>query len=55
MDRGIVLTGGGALLHGMDTLIEQRTGVSTLTVQNAMGVVAVGTGKYAEVVARLDG
>ena len=54
-DRGIVLTGGGALLHGMDTLIEQRTGVSTLTVQNAMGVVAVGTGKYAEVVARLDG
>ena len=55
VDRGIVLTGGGALLHGMETLIEQRTGVSTLTVQNAMGVVAVGTGKYAEVVARLDG
>ena len=55
VDRGIVLTGGGALLLGMDTLIEQRTGVSTLTVQNAMGVVAVGTGKYAEVVARLDG
>lgn len=26
VDRGIVLTGGGALLHGMDTLIEQRTG-----------------------------
>lgn len=51
----LCLTGGGALLHGMDTLIEQRTGVSTLTVQNAMGVVAVGTGKYAEVVARLDG
>ena len=43
------------MLHGMDTLIEQRTGVSTLTVQNAMVVVAVGTGKYAEVVARLDG
>lgn len=55
MDRGIVLTGGGALLHGMDSLIEQRTGVSTLTVQNAMSVVAVGTGKYAEVMARFDG
>ena len=55
VDRGIVLTGGGALLHGMDTLIEQRTGVSTLTVQNAMGVVAVGTGKYADVMARFDG
>lgn len=55
VDRGIVLTGGGALLHGMDNLIEQRTGVSTLTVQDAMGVVAVGTGKYAEVMARFEG
>lgn len=55
VDRGIVLTGGGALLHGMDTLIEQRTGVNTLTVQEAMNVVAVGTGKYAEVMAKMDG
>ena len=53
MDRGIVLTGGGALLHGMDMLIEQRTGVHTLTVQDAMMVVAVGTGKYAEEIAGL--
>ena len=52
VDRGIVLTGGGALLRGMDTLIERKTGVSTLTVQNAMSVVAVGTGKYAEVRAK---
>ena len=55
VDRGIVLAGGGAMLSGMDTLIEQRTGVSTLTVQNAMSVVAIGTGKYAEVMARFDG
>ena len=55
VDRGIVLTGGGAMLHGMDTLIEQRTGVSTLIVQDAMGVVAVGTGRYAEVMAKFDG
>ena len=54
VDRGIVLTGGGALLRGMDTLIERKTGVSTLTVQNAMSVVAVGTGKYAEVRARME-
>ena len=55
VERGIVLTGGGALLHGMDTLIEQRTGVNTLTVQDAMNVVAVGTGKYAEVMAKMEG
>lgn len=54
VDRGIVLTGGGALLRGMDTLIEQKTGVTTLTVQDAMHVVAVGTGKYAEVMARME-
>lgn len=54
VDRGIVLTGGGALLRGMDTLIEQKTGVNTLTVQNAMSVVAVGTGKYAEVRLKLE-
>lgn len=54
VDRGIVLTGGGALLKGMDTLIEQKTGVTTLTVQDAMHVVAVGTGKYAEIMARMD-
>ena len=54
VDRGIVLTGGGALLRGMDVLIEQKTGVNTLTVQNAMNVVAVGTGKYAEIMARMD-
>ena len=53
-DRGIVLTGGGALLHGMDTLIEQKTGVSTLTVQDAMSAVVVGTGKYAEVITRME-
>ena len=53
MDRGIVLTGGGAMLHGMDALIEQKTGVSTLTVQDAMLVVAAGTGKYAEIMSRI--
>ena len=53
-DRGIVLAGGGALLKGMDTLIEQRTGVNTLTVQDSMHVVAVGTGMYAEIMNRMD-
>ena len=54
VDRGIVLAGGGALLKGMDTLIEQRTGVNTLTVQDSMHVVAVGTGRDAEIMNRMD-
>lgn len=54
VDRGIILTGGGAMLHGMDTFVEQKTGVNTLTVQDAMDVVAVGTGKYAETIAKMD-
>ena len=54
VDRGIVLAGGGTLLKGMDTLIEQRTGVNTLTVQDSMHVVAVGTGRYAEIMNRMD-
>lgn len=54
VDRGIVLTGGGALLSGMDRLIEEITGVSTLTVKDAASVVVVGTSRYPEVMARRE-
>ena len=47
-DRGIVLTGGGALLHGLEELLEERTGISTMTAEDPMTAVAVGTGKYIE-------
>lgn len=47
-DRGIVLTGGGALLHGLEQLIEEKTGISTMTAEDPMTCVAVGTGKYIE-------
>lgn len=53
-ERGIILSGGSAQLRGMDLLIEERTGISTMTAENAALVVAVGTGKYAEVAASME-
>ena len=47
-DRGIVLTGGGGLLYGLEELIEQKTGITTMTAEDPMTAVAVGTGKYVE-------
>lgn len=47
-DRGIVLTGGGALLYGLEDLIEEKTGINTMTAENTMRCVAIGTGKYVE-------
>lgn len=48
-DRGIILTGGGSLLDGMDELIQERTGINTVTAENPASVVALGTGQYREV------
>ena len=47
-DRGIVLTGGGALLHGLEDLIEENTGITTMTAEEPLTAVAIGTGKYIE-------
>ena len=44
--RGIVLTGGSCLLHGMDELIESKTGINTMTAEDPMTAVAIGTGQY---------
>lgn len=47
-DRGIVLTGGGALLRGLEELLESKTGINTMTAEDPMQCVAIGTGKYVE-------
>lgn len=53
-DRGIMLTGGGALLHGLEQLLEEKTGITTMTAENAMTAVAIGTGKYIECLSDTD-
>lgn len=45
---GIVLTGGGSLIDGLDDLIEEKTGISAVHVGEPMTAVAVGTGQYLE-------
>ena len=50
-DRGIVLTGGGSLLRGLEELIYSKTGINTITAEDPMTAVAVGTGKYVEFLA----
>lgn len=47
-DRGIVLTGGGCLLQGLEDLIEEKTGITTMTAEDPMTAVAIGTGKFIE-------
>ncbi len=47
-ERGIVLTGGGALLRGLEELLESKTGINTMTAEDPMKCVAIGTGKYVE-------
>lgn len=47
-ERGIVMTGGGSLLYGLDDLIRERTGINAIIAEDAVSCVAVGTGKFIE-------
>lgn len=45
METGIILTGGGALLHNLDKLVTIETGIPVRVAENPLDCVALGTGK----------
>jgi rod shape-determining protein MreB len=53
-ERGIVLTGGGALLGGLEEVIGARTGINTMTAEHPSLAVALGAGRYTEVMAEME-
>ncbi len=54
MDRGIVLTGGGAMLYGLDELIRRETQIPTYLAEDPLSCVAIGTGKALDNMGVLD-
>jgi rod shape-determining protein MreB len=48
MEQGIVLTGGGALLHGLDARIQQETGMPIVVARDPLNCVAIGSGQCLE-------
>ncbi len=53
-DKGIIMTGGGALLNGLDKLIADVTKVPVCIAENAVSCVALGTGKTLEYMDKID-
>src|SRR3989440_1181622 len=55
VDKGIVLTGGGAMLSNMDTVLRQATGLPVSVAEEPLLCVALGTGHAVENIVRLRG
>ena len=51
--RGIILSGGGSLIYGMEQLIESKTGIQAVVVEQALEAVALGAGKSVEFMHKL--
>jgi len=53
VDRGILLSGGGALLRNLDHMLQEATNVPVIVAENALDAVAYGTGKALEMISVL--
>ncbi|MCR5007809.1 MAG: rod shape-determining protein [Oribacterium sp.] len=49
-ERGIVMTGGGALLYGLDKLMQEKTGINCVLAEDPLTAVAIGTGKFIDII-----
>ena len=49
------MTGGGALLDGLDKLLKEKTGINVMIAQDTVSCVALGTGKALDNLDSLDG
>jgi rod shape-determining protein MreB and related proteins len=54
VDKGIVLTGGGALLHHLDQVLRDETGLPVVVAEDPLQCVALGTGRALEEMKRLQ-
>jgi rod shape-determining protein MreB len=54
VDKGIVLTGGGALLYRLDQVLRDSTGLAVVVAENPLQCVALGTGRALEERKRLS-
>jgi len=53
VERGIVMTGGGSLLKGLDKFISKETGVPVIRAENPLTCVVLGAGKFLEEIKNL--
>ncbi|MCI5533524.1 MAG: rod shape-determining protein [Firmicutes bacterium] len=53
-NSGIIITGGGALLYGIDKRIEDRTAIKVVVAEDPKSCVAVGTGKSLDILEKLE-
>jgi len=55
IDRGIILAGGGSLIHGLPKLISEQTGLAAHIAEDPLSAVVMGTGKILENLDKMHG